>query len=283
MYQRSGRIELQTCANAFMPMVGKSDAGIAERGRDEQAGQSQSRREVAGQELQQRAERQMGDDQQRGRRPPISGRSPLNGISSTPSRNSGSASMIRKKMHKQRRQLAGQRDDRIAAGAFQPGPRVAAAEFGADRIARGERDHHMDDHRQQRAQQELGVVLLRIDQRDGLAGQRAGRGRGRRAPLGGGGGVGRGRKRIAQPGGGDAGRGQELLVIEADHLRPAFGLQVALEIRRDIDRRDRLAGPDVLHRRRQRAGAIDDVQARRRRDVFDQGRARRPSGLRRPR
>ena len=68
----------------------------------------------------------------------------------------------------QRRELAGQRDDRIASGAFEPGPRVAAAEFGADRIACGERDHHMDDRRQQRAQQELRIVLLRIDERDGL-------------------------------------------------------------------------------------------------------------------
>ena len=75
------------------------------------------------------------------------------------------------------RELAGERDDRIASGAFEPGPRVATAEFGANGIAGGERDHDMDDGRQQRAQQELRVILLRIDQRDGLRTQRSDRDR----------------------------------------------------------------------------------------------------------
>ena len=64
-----------------------------------------------------------------------------------------------KEDREQRRELAGQRDDRIAAGAFEPGAHAAPAELGADRIAGGERDHHMDDGRQQRAQQELRIVL----------------------------------------------------------------------------------------------------------------------------
>ena len=38
------------------------------------------------------------------------------------------------------------------------------------------------------------------------------------------------RETVAQARGRDAGRGQELLVIEGDDLRAAFGLQVALEI-----------------------------------------------------
>ena len=170
----------------------------------------------------------------------------------------------------QRRELADQRDDRIAAGAFEPLSRVAAAEFRSDRIARRERDHHMDDRRQQRAQQELRIVLLRVDQRDGLPGHRSDRNRHGGGAFGGSGRRRRGGQRIAQASRGNAGRGQELLVIEPDDLRPAVGLQVALEIRRDIDRRDRLAGPDVLHGRGQRTGAVDDLQARRRRDVFHQ-------------
>ena len=80
-----------------------------------------------------------------------------------------------------------------------------------------------------------------------------------------------GGKRVAQARGCNAGSSQELLVIETDDLRAALGLQVALEIRRDIDCRDRFTGSDILCGRRQRTGAVDDFQVRRRRDVFHQG------------
>ena len=72
---------------------------------------------------------------------------------------------------KQRRKLAHERDDRIATGAFKPGPRVSPTKFRADRIACRERDHHMNDHRQQGAEQELRVVFLRIDEHNRLARQ----------------------------------------------------------------------------------------------------------------
>ena len=43
---------------------GKADAGVAECRRGNEAGKSESRRQVAGQELQQGAERQVGNDQE---------------------------------------------------------------------------------------------------------------------------------------------------------------------------------------------------------------------------
>ena len=118
----------------------------------------------------------------------IIGTSPLNEIPSSPSRISATDSMMTKKISEQGRQLAGERNDRVAARAGEPGAHAAPAELGADRVAGGERDDHMGDHRQQRAQQELRVVPLRIDQHDRLGDERpdAGRfwcraGRGRRA------------------------------------------------------------------------------------------------------
>jgi hypothetical protein len=45
----------------------------------------------------------------------------------------------------------------------------------------------MDDRRQQRTQQELRIVLLRIDERDGLPGQPSDGSWGRGGALGGGG------------------------------------------------------------------------------------------------
>ena len=176
---------------------GKADARVAECRRGNEARKSEPRRQVAGQELQQGAQRQVGNNQE--------------GASGDHQRHVSPEGDLQHALQEerldqhdqeedaeQRRELAGQRDDRIATGAFEPGPRVATAEFGADGIACGERDHHMDDRRQQRAQQELRIVLLRIDKRDGLAGQRShGRRRGRGA-LGGGGHGRRGGKRIAQ-------------------------------------------------------------------------------------
>ena len=176
---------------------GKADAGVAECGRGKEARKSQPRRQVAGQELQQGAERQVGNDQE--------------GASGDHQRQVSPEGDLQHALQEerlnqhdqeedaeQRRELAGQRDDRIASGAFEPGPRVATAEFGSDGIACGERDHHMDDRRQQRAEQELRIVLLRIDKRDGLRGQRSDGSRRGRGALGGGGHSRRGGKRIAQ-------------------------------------------------------------------------------------
>ena len=128
----------------------------------------------------------------------------------------------------------------------------------------------MDDRWQQRTEQELRIVLLRVDKRDGLRGECSRGGRCGGGAAGGGGDGRRGGKRVAQARGRNAGRCQELLVIEPDDLRPPLGLQVALEIRRDMDCRNRLSGPYVLYGRGQRARAVDDFQARRRRDIFHQ-------------
>ena len=150
---------------------GKSDAGVAECRGDNEAGEAEPGREVAHQELQQRAQRQIADDQQRAR-------GDHHGHVALERDLEQALQQQRHRQHdqeedrEQRRKLARQRDDRIAAGAGEPGAHAATAELGADRIAGGERDHHMDDHRQQRTQQELGIVPLRIDQHDRFGDQR---------------------------------------------------------------------------------------------------------------
>ena len=248
----------------------KADACVTECRGGEEARKSEPGRQVADQELQQGAHRQIGNNQQ--------------GAGGDHQRQVSPEGDLQHALQKQRlgqhdqeedteqrRELAGQGCDRIATGTFEPGPRVATAEFGADGIAGGERDHHMDDRRQQRTQQELGIVLLRIDKRDGFRGECSHGSRRRGGAFGGSGHGRRGGKRIVQSRRCDAGRRQELLVIEAYDLRAALSLQVALEIWRDMDCRDRLARPNVPHGRRQRTGAVDDFQARRGRDVFHQG------------
>ena len=169
----------------------------------------------------------------------------------------------------QGRKLARQRDDRVAARAGEPAAHAAPAELGADRVAGGERDDDVEDHRQQRAQQELRVIPLRVDQHDRLRDQRADAGRfwrgaGRSAAR-------RGREAVAQARRGDARGGQELLVIEGDDLRPPLGLEVALEIGRDVDGGNGLAGSDRPRRRGEVAGAFDDAETGRRRHLLDKG------------
>ena len=219
MYQRTGRIAPQACENAFMPERRKSDAGVAERRRDDEAGQAEADREVAHQKLQQRAQCQIADDQQRSRddhhRHIALERDPEQSLQNQRHRQHDD-----EEDREQRRKLARQRDDRVAARAGEPGAHAAPAELGANRVAGGDRDDHMQHHRQQRAQQELGVVPLRVDQHDGLGDERADAGRFRRragsaAALGG------GREAVAQPRRGDARGGEELLVIEG--RRPAGG------------------------------------------------------------
>ena len=74
-----------------------------------------------------------------------------------------------------------------------------------------------------------------------------------------------------KPRGGDAGGGQELLVIEGDDLRTAFGLEVALEVGRNVDGRDGVAGTDRARRRGEIAGALDDAEIGRGRHLLDEG------------
>jgi hypothetical protein len=81
----------------------------------------------------------------------------------------------------------------------------------------------------------------------------------------------RGLKAVAEAGRRDARRRQVLLVIEGNDFRPAVGLQVALEIGRDVDRRYGLASTDCARRRHQIGGALDDGQIGGCRHLFDKG------------
>ena len=83
--------------------------------------------------------------------------------------------------------------------------------------------------------------------------------------------AGGGGEAVAQARDGDARGGQELLVIEGDDLRAALGLEVALEIGRDVDGRDGVAGADRPRRRGEIAGALDDAEAGRRRHLLHEG------------
>jgi hypothetical protein len=54
--------------------------------------------------------------------------------------------------------------------------------------------------------------------------------------------------------------GEELLIVEGDHLRPALGLEIALEISREVERRNGLAGTDRAGCRCEVAGALDNAE-----------------------
>ena len=66
----------------------------------------------------------------------------------------------------------------------------------------------------------------------------------------------------------DAGRGEELLVIEGDDLRAALGLEIAFEFGRHVDGADGLARPYRARCRCQIAGALDDAETGRRRHLL---------------
>src|SRR5581483_2720653 len=109
---------------------------------DDDAGQAKPGGKIKGEELQQRAQRQMRDDQERARGDQhryVALERDLQ--KSFESKRLGQHDEERD--DKQRRQLAGQRNDRVAARGLQPLPGTAAAKFGADRIARRERDDDM--------------------------------------------------------------------------------------------------------------------------------------------
>ena len=246
----------------------KSHARIAERGRDDEAGEAEAGREVAHQKLQQRPQRQVADDEQRTRddhhRHVALEGNPEHALQYERHRQHDD-----EKNPEQGRKLAGERDDWVAARAGEPGAHAAPAKLGADRVGGGERDDHVDDHRQQRAQQELRVVRLRIDQHDRLGDKRSDAGRFWRRR-------GRGaadsrREAVAQARGRDAPGRQILLVIEGDDLRAPLGFKVTLEIRRHVDGGNGLTGSYRLRRRREIAGAFDDAEIGRRRHLFHEG------------
>ena len=245
----------------------KTHAGVAERRGDDEPGDAEPGGEVSHQKLKQRGQREIADDQQRARGDHHDHVALERDLEQA-------FEYQRHRQHddeedgEQRCKLARQRDDRIAAGAGEPGAHAAAAELGADRIAGGERDHRMDDHRKQRTQQELGIVPLRVHQHDGFGDQRPDL-RGRRCRQA--------RRRCLARGSGErvahalrrnAGGGEELLVVEGDDLRAPTGLEIAFEIGRDVDGRDGGARSYRARRRREIAGTRDDAQAGSRRHLL---------------
>ena len=83
--------------------------------------------------------------------------------------------------------------------------------------------------------------------------------------------AGGGGEAVAQARRRDARGRQELLIVEGDDLRAALGLEVALEIGRDVDRGDGVAGADRARRRREIAGALDDAETGRRSHLLHEG------------
>ena len=150
----------------------KSHAGIAECGRDHETGEAEAGREVACQKLQQRSQRQVADDQQRTcddhHRHVALERDPEHSLQDERHRQHDD-----EENSEQGRKLACERDDRIAARAGEPGAHAAPAKLGAYGVAGGERDDHVDHHREQRTQQELRVILLWVDEHDRLGDQSA--------------------------------------------------------------------------------------------------------------
>ena len=67
------------------------------------------------------------------------------------------------------------RRQRIAARRLHPALDAAAAKFGAERIAARDRDDDVQDHGQNRTQQELDVIEGRIGQDKLFDDERAGR------------------------------------------------------------------------------------------------------------
>jgi len=62
-----------------------------------------------------------------------------------------------------------------------------------------------------------------------------------------------------------------LLVVEGDDLRTPSGLQVALEIGRNVDGGNGFAGSDRAGGGREIAGTFDDAEIGRCRDLFHEG------------
>ena len=145
----------------------------------------------------------------------------------------------------QRHELAHERDQRAPAGGAHPRSFASPGELRADRVAAGDRRDDVQHGRQDGPQQELGEVQRRVrqdillgDKRARLvaaavrlARQRSGR-RGDRA--------GYGRSRVV------AG-GEILPVVQGDDLRPLPGEEIVLEVFRDVDSRNRVAGANSLH------------------------------------
>ena len=84
MYQRSGRIDAPAAGEYVHRQHRKADARKAEGRRADDAGQAEPEGEVPDEKLEQRSERQIGDDQQCQAAAPTRTGSPRNGIWNSP-------------------------------------------------------------------------------------------------------------------------------------------------------------------------------------------------------
>ena len=161
----------------------------------------------------------------------------------------------------QRQELAYKRDKRPSAGDAHPGALAALGEFRADGVAAGDPHHDLQHSGQNRPQQELGEVQRRVRE-DILFGdedtrlvsravrlvrQRGGRRRD---------GARNRRSRVVA-------RGKILPIVQRHHLRPLPGEEVALEVLRNVNGCDRVAGADGLHSPPHVARSLRDGDARR--------------------
>ena len=234
MYQRSGRIDAPAAGEYVHRQHRKADARKAEGRRADDAGQAEPEGEVADEKLEQRSERQIGDDQQ------CRGGPDQDRIAAERDLEQAMDDAEARSHHDEEDaeigcELADKGQERAAAGGRQPLAHAACPEFRADSITCGDGDDDVKHRGQDRAQQELGVVQRRVgehilldDERTG--GERRSRRRGRQ--LGD-----RRRDRSLKRARCDIARREELLVEEDDDLRPAAIEQVALEVLRECKRR----------------------------------------------
>ena len=158
-----------------------------------------------------------------------------------------------------RRELARKRSRGAPTRRCEPFRQAAVTELRTDAIAARDRDQHMHHGRQQRAQQELRIIDLRIDERISLndepsrpkfaaaACEPRRHRRERRAQ--------RRRREIA--------RRVELLVVEGDDLWPLARQRVSFEMLRKENDGEGAPRPDGVHGGRQVAEPLRDRHARR--------------------
>ena len=253
---------------------GKSDAGEAESRRAEYAGQTEPHRQLPDEKLEQRAQSEIGEQQQTG------GRAHQDGVAAERHgedavNDAGSHDHHQQEYAEQGHQLADESRERAAAGGREPRSPAARRELRADGISGRNRRDDVKNRGQDGAEQKLRVVQRGIGEDVLLDDQAAGR-ESRRLRHGF-----RGKRRSGRgDGAGERTRravsGREKLpVIEHDDLGPLAGNQVPLEIRRDIDRRDGVARAYRVHRARQIIGSFGDADARGRGDRLHVGQRRR--------
>src|SRR6476646_10057393 len=99
--------------------------------------------------------------------------SPLNAMPSSPSSISGTVSMITKKIANNGASLPASATTGLPPAQASQVRMLRRRKLRADRITGGDGDDDVDHDRQQRAQQELRIIALRVDEHDRLGGQRS--------------------------------------------------------------------------------------------------------------